>query len=79
MKRSAGGSEAASLTPVVFGFQEQAWTSSTSRDGARRLQVALLKAGGWKDSTHLLMGGKEEDHRGILGGVLDILQPQMSK
>lgn len=79
MKRPAGGSEAASLTPVVFGFQEQAWTSSTSRDGARRLQVALLKAGGWKDSTHLLMGGKEEDHRGILGGVLDILQPQMSK
>uniref|UniRef100_A0A8C7XP91 TELO2-interacting protein 2 n=1 Tax=Oryzias sinensis TaxID=183150 RepID=A0A8C7XP91_9TELE len=64
---------------AVTHFQEQGWTSSSSRDGARRLQVALLKAGGWKDSAHLLMGGKEEDHRGILGGVLDILQPQMSK
>ncbi|XP_024113792.1 TELO2-interacting protein 2 isoform X1 [Oryzias melastigma] len=64
---------------AVTHFQEQAWTSSSSRDGAQRLQTVLLKVGGWKDSAHLLVGSKEEEHEGILTGVLDILQPQMSK
>uniref|UniRef100_A0A3Q1EXY6 TELO2 interacting protein 2 n=1 Tax=Acanthochromis polyacanthus TaxID=80966 RepID=A0A3Q1EXY6_9TELE len=61
----------------VTHFQDQLWTSSTSRAAARRLQEALLRAGQWRDSAHLLMG--DQENRGILGNVLDILQPQLSK
>ncbi|XP_037536052.1 uncharacterized protein tti2 isoform X2 [Nematolebias whitei] len=57
-----------------FQLQDQVWTSAASRTAARRLHEALLRAGGWTDSAHLLMGD-----RGILGGVLDLLQPQLTK
>lgn len=57
-------------------LQHQAWTSATSRRAARRLHEALLRAGGWRDSAHLLVGGGV---RGILGGVLDVLQPQLTR
>ncbi|KAM9360860.1 TELO2-interacting protein 2 [Symphorus nematophorus] len=63
---------------AVTHFQDQVWTSSSSRAAARSLQVALLSTGGWRDSAHLLMGDGEEN-RGILGGVLDVLQPQLTK
>uniref|UniRef100_A0A8D3CN74 Uncharacterized protein n=1 Tax=Scophthalmus maximus TaxID=52904 RepID=A0A8D3CN74_SCOMX len=60
--------------------------TSPSRAAARSLQEVLLRAGGWRDSAHLLVGGgsqrEEEDggkSRGILGGVLDVLQPQLAK
>lgn len=57
--------------------QDQAWTSSSSRSAAHGLQEALLTAGGWRDSTHLLMG--EEEKGGMVGGILDVLQPQLNK
>ncbi|XP_060895119.1 TELO2-interacting protein 2 [Labrus mixtus] len=73
---------------AVTHFQDQAWTSSSSRKAAQRLQEALLRAGRWRDSPHLLMGdvsqGEEEGEkkkksRGIVGGILDVLQPQLAK
>lgn len=73
---------------AVTHFQDQAWTSSSSRAAAQSLQEALLKAGRWRDSAHLLMGGGSQDaereegggtSRGILGGVLDVLRPQLTK
>ncbi|KAM7018770.1 TELO2-interacting protein 2 [Tautogolabrus adspersus] len=77
---------------AVTHFQDQAWTSSSSRKAAQRLQEALLRAGRWRDSPHLLMGdvsqGEEEEEeeegrkktsRGIVGGILDVLQPQLAK
>ncbi|XP_074495759.1 TELO2-interacting protein 2 isoform X2 [Sebastes fasciatus] len=76
---------------AVTHFQDQPWSSSSSRAAAQSLQEALLRAGGWRDSPHLLMGdgGQEEEKeeeeekkrksRGILGGVLDVLQPQLTK
>ncbi|XP_061586145.1 TELO2-interacting protein 2 [Cololabis saira] len=64
---------------AVTHFQAQPWSSSASRAAARRLQEALLRAGGWRDSAVLLTGDDEGEDRGILGGVLDILQPQLTK
>ncbi|XP_043968201.1 TELO2-interacting protein 2 isoform X2 [Gambusia affinis] len=61
----------------VTHFQDEVWTSIASRTAARRLQGALLRAGGWRDSAHLLAG--EEEDRCILGGVMDILQPQLTR
>ncbi|XP_037834391.1 TELO2-interacting protein 2 isoform X2 [Kryptolebias marmoratus] len=84
-----GGGAKGSLTRLLFAvappicvfsvthFQDQAWTSAASRTAARRLNGALLRAGSWTDSAHLLMGDGE--NRGILGGVLDLLQPQLTK
>ncbi|XP_049435725.1 TELO2-interacting protein 2 [Epinephelus fuscoguttatus] len=69
----------------VTHFQVQPWTSSSSRAAAQSLQEALLRAGGWRDSAHLLMGDRSQEEeeggrsRGILGGVLDVLQPQLTK
>ncbi|KAM8760692.1 TELO2-interacting protein 2 isoform 3-T3 [Acanthopagrus schlegelii] len=64
---------------AVTHFQDQVWTSSSSRAAAKSLQEALLRAGGWRDSAHLLMGDGSQEKRGILGGILDILQPQLTK
>ncbi|KAM6930939.1 TELO2-interacting protein 2 [Xenentodon cancila] len=83
IKGGADGLLLAVASPIcvfaVTHFQEQPWSCSTSRAAARRLQEALLRAGGWRDSAYLLMGGNEGEDRGILGGVLDILQPQLTK
>uniref|UniRef100_A0A3P9PZ87 TELO2-interacting protein 2-like n=1 Tax=Poecilia reticulata TaxID=8081 RepID=A0A3P9PZ87_POERE len=68
------------VAPPIYLFSVthfQVWTSAASRTAARRLQGALLRAGGWRDSAHLLAG--EEEDRCILGGVLDILQPQLTR
>ncbi|XP_070760308.1 TELO2-interacting protein 2 [Enoplosus armatus] len=72
---------------AVTHFQDQVWTSSSSRVAAQNLQEVLLKVGGWRDSPHLLMGdgsqGEEEEgggkSRGVLGGILNVLQPQLTK
>ncbi|XP_029999370.1 TELO2-interacting protein 2 [Sphaeramia orbicularis] len=86
--RGAGGGARGlllSVAPQVCVFaithvQPQAWTSSSSRAAARRLQVALLRAGPWRDSAHMLMAdGGGGGAVGILGGVLDVLQPQLNR
>jgi len=65
--------------------QDQAWTSSSSRAAAQSLQEALLRVGGWRDSSHLLMGDGRRDgeemgrRKELLGGILDVLQPQLTK
>ncbi|XP_034025515.1 TELO2-interacting protein 2 [Thalassophryne amazonica] len=66
--------------------QVQNWTNQKSRQAAQSLQGALLWAGHWRDSAHLLIGderreeeGGQEKIQGILGGILDILQPQLTK
>ncbi|XP_041643061.1 TELO2-interacting protein 2 isoform X2 [Cheilinus undulatus] len=71
---------------AVTHFQDQVWTNSSSQAAAQCLQEALLRAGGWRDSSHLLMGdGSREDekgggtNRGIVGGILDVLQPHLTK
>ncbi|XP_015250752.1 PREDICTED: TELO2-interacting protein 2 [Cyprinodon variegatus] len=63
----------------VTHFQDQAWTSATSRAAARRLHQALLRAGGWSGPAHLLMGDQRTGEGGILDGVLQILQPQLTR
>ncbi|XP_054895940.1 TELO2-interacting protein 2 isoform X2 [Poeciliopsis prolifica] len=70
------------VAPPIYLFcvthlQDEVWTSAASRTAARRLKGALLRAGGWRDSAHLLAG--EEEDRCILGGVLDVLQPQLTR
>lgn len=71
---------------ICLCVQDQVWTTSSSRAAARRLQEALLRAGGWTDSAHLLMGDRslavteeEGTKRGVLSGVLDLLQPQLTR
>ncbi|XP_058491474.1 TELO2-interacting protein 2 [Solea solea] len=69
---------------AVTHFQDQAWTTPSSRVAAQRLHKALLRAGGWRDSVHLLMGDTSQQeeggkNRGILEGVLDVLQPHLTK
>ncbi|XP_034452565.1 LOW QUALITY PROTEIN: TELO2-interacting protein 2 [Hippoglossus hippoglossus] len=68
---------------AVTHFQDQVWTNPPSRAAAQSLQEALLRAGGWRDSTHLLVGdGRQREggeEGGILRGVLDVLQPQLTK
>lgn len=63
--------------------QDQLWTDSASRAAARTLQEVLLRAGGWRDSAHLLTGApgpeEESEKNGILGKILDFLQPQMTR
>lgn len=71
--------------------QVQAWSSPSSRSAAQEVMRTLLEAGPWTDSTHLLLGDRKlevegqevEEQRGrakgILGGVLDVLQPQLTK
>ncbi|XP_056889090.1 TELO2-interacting protein 2 isoform X1 [Takifugu flavidus] len=63
------------LVFAVTHFQDQPWTNSVSRAAARNLQEVLLRAGGWRDSGHLLTG----ENNGVLGKILDILQPQMTQ
>ncbi|XP_029019512.1 TELO2-interacting protein 2 isoform X2 [Betta splendens] len=58
---------------AVTHLQDELWTNASSRAAAQSLQVELLRAGGWRDTSHLLMGDE------VLGGVLDILQPQLTK
>ncbi|CAF94608.1 unnamed protein product [Tetraodon nigroviridis] len=71
------------LVFAVTHVQDQPWTDSASRAAARKLQEALLRAGGWRDSAHLLTGDPDSDpeseKNGILGKILDSLQPQMTK
>ncbi|XP_077456093.1 TELO2-interacting protein 2 [Stigmatopora argus] len=65
------------LIYTVTHTQKQPWTSVTSQKAARCLQSSLLQAGGWRDSAHMLTG--ESSAEGVLGAVLDVLQPQLTR
>ncbi|XP_019741270.1 TELO2-interacting protein 2 isoform X2 [Hippocampus comes] len=60
-------------------MQERSWTSRASREASRGLESQLLAAGGWRDSAHMLTGGGPDAEAGILGAVLDVLQPALSR
>lgn len=64
---------------AVTHFQVAPWSSPSSRSAAQEVMQALLEAGHWTDSAHMLMGGDRGGAKGILGGVLDLLQPQLNK
>lgn len=76
---------------AVTHFQVQAWSSPSSRSAAQEVMRTLLETGPWTDSTHLLLGDRKPEvegqevekqrgrAKGILGGVLDVLQPQLTK
>lgn len=66
---------------AVTHLQEQPWTDARSRECAGRLLSSLVSAGGWRDVTHLLLGGEEDEStaRGVFGGLLDVLQPNLTK
>lgn len=64
---------------LFFFVQDQVWTNSASRAAARKLQEVLLRAGGWRDPAHLLTGDPDSEKNGILGKILDFLQPQMTE
>lgn len=60
--------------------QERQWTSGVSQSAANGLYCELLQAGGWRDSAHMLVGEHNQDGQGgILGGILDVLQPRLNK
>ncbi|XP_055017887.1 TELO2-interacting protein 2 isoform X2 [Boleophthalmus pectinirostris] len=71
---------------AVTHFQMAPWSSPSSRSAAQDVMGALLESGPWTDSAHLLVGDRKhkEDRqkggaKGILGPILDLLQPQLSK
>lgn len=63
---------------AVTHFQVAAWSSASSRSAAQEVMQSLLEAGHWTDSAHMLMGDRS-GAKGILGGVLDLLHPQLNK
>lgn len=62
-------------------IQDQPWTDAQSRESAGRLLGSLVSAGGWRDVPHLLLGDKEEESAagGVFEGLLDVLQPNLTK
>lgn len=64
---------------AVSHFQEQAWSNPGSREAGSSLLRTLHRAGGWQNSGQLLCGKTPGDGTGILGSVLDILQPDLTK
>ncbi|XP_051923291.1 TELO2-interacting protein 2 [Hippocampus zosterae] len=60
-------------------MQERSWTSRASREASRGLESQLLAAGGWQDSAHMLAGGGPDAEAGLLGAVLDVLQPALGR
>lgn len=82
MDGSPAGGNPSSGDWCLFGSQEQRWSSGASRSAASRLHCELLHAGGWRDSAHMLLGDENQDGLGaggILGGILDVLQPRLKK
>ncbi|XP_067857214.1 TELO2-interacting protein 2 [Heptranchias perlo] len=58
--------------------QEKPWTNAASRLAADELLAAAVPAAGCKTVTELLCGTQEEG-RGALGAVLQLMKPQMNK
>ncbi|KAJ8357969.1 hypothetical protein AAFF_G00047840 [Aldrovandia affinis] len=75
---------ARALAPPLFVFaathqQDQPWTSESSRAAASELLASLVQGGGFVSSTQLLCGITAGDHTGVLGAVLEMLKPELSK
>ncbi|CAL8343826.1 unnamed protein product [Lota lota] len=87
--RGAGPLLLAAVAPLCCVFavthlQEQPWTDVRSRGSAGCLLSSLVATGGWRDVPHLLMGDDEESagggrSRAVFGGLLDVLQPNLTK
>ncbi|XP_067269283.1 TELO2-interacting protein 2 [Pseudorasbora parva] len=60
-------------------LQEQPWTSAASRKRARELLTSAEKLTGSRSVQELLSGKRDEDKKGVLGHVLDMLQPELTK
>ncbi|KAG7332018.1 hypothetical protein KOW79_003852 [Hemibagrus wyckioides] len=72
------------LSPVLCVFsvthlQKQPWTDETSRKCALELLNRMITAGGSVSVQDLLCGSDGGSNTGILGAILDILQPDMTK
>ncbi|CAL8252813.1 unnamed protein product [Boreogadus saida] len=87
--RGAGALLLAAVAPLCCVFavthlQEQPWTDARSRESAGHLLSSLVAAGGFRDVPHFLMGDEEESAgggrgRAVFGGLLDVLQPNLTK
>lgn len=60
-------------------LQEQPWTSASSRKRALELLTSVVELTGCRSVQELLSGKLDEDQKGVLGPVLDTLQPELTK
>ncbi|XP_059379492.1 TELO2-interacting protein 2 [Carassius carassius] len=60
-------------------LQDQPWTSAASRRSARELLSSAVSLTDCSSVQELLSGGPEEGQKGLLGPVLDTLQPELTK
>ncbi|KAI1900919.1 hypothetical protein AGOR_G00054790 [Albula goreensis] len=72
------------LAPSLFVFavthlQPQPWTSDSSRAAANELLNAVVQGAGMVSSTQLLCGKTENDDAGVIGPVLEMLKPELTK
>lgn len=63
----------------VTHLQEQPWSSAASRNSARELLTSAVALTGSRSVQELLSGEPEEGQKGLLGPVLDTLQPGLTK
>ncbi|KAK7135421.1 hypothetical protein R3I94_014173 [Phoxinus phoxinus] len=60
-------------------LQEQPWTSAASRKRALELLTSVVELTGSRSVQELLSGKLDEDQKGVLGPVIDTLQPELTK
>ncbi|XP_051525841.1 TELO2-interacting protein 2 [Myxocyprinus asiaticus] len=60
-------------------LQEQIWTNAASRKSALQLLSSVVRMSGSRSVQEMLSGRPDEDKRGVLGPVLDTLQPELTK
>lgn len=60
-------------------LQDQPWTDNSSRRCALELLESIVKTTGCRTVLELLCGKAESDQRGMLGPILDTLQPELTK
>ncbi|XP_030641361.1 TELO2-interacting protein 2 [Chanos chanos] len=73
-----------SLAPILCTFavthlQNQPWTNEASRRDALELLTSVVRATGGGSVLDLLCGKSGGDQRGVLGSILDTLQPELTK
>ncbi|XP_073674994.1 TELO2-interacting protein 2 [Garra rufa] len=60
-------------------LQKQPWTNSASRKSAFELLTSVVGLTDSRSVQELLSGKADEDQKGVLGPVLDTLQPELTK